>query len=147
MTPLHAPLKLTLLLSLLCLASNLCYAPSALTALAAPPTAEEVARAQDPACDPAAISALKPNQRLAHVKGMVCGFCVQGVEKLISALKGVQEAKVDLKAGAVLITVNPAEAPTLEQIREAIHQAGYELKDLHAPAAPPSDPTQTGARP
>jgi len=108
----------------------------ALPAHATPPTAAQVARAEDPACDHAAIAALKPNERLAHVRGMVCGFCVQGVEKLVGALEGVQSAKVDLTAGAVLITVDPARAPTEEQIREAIHKAGYELKDLHAPPAP-----------
>ena len=136
------------LAALAALAAGLLHAPAALTALAAPPTAEQVARAEDPSCDPAAVAALKPNQLLAHVRGMVCGFCVQGVEKLVGALEGVVSAKVELEAGSVLITVDPARAPTTEQLRAAVHEAGYELKDVHAPPAPtPAAPAPTAPAP
>jgi hypothetical protein len=32
-------------------------------------------------CDPQISATLKPHQKLLHVKGMVCAFCVQGIEK------------------------------------------------------------------
>ena len=50
------------------------------------------------------------------VKGMVCSFCVQGVEKKVGSISGVDAVKVDLKAKVVTLTT---EAP--DQILSLIH--------------------------
>ena len=76
--------------------------------------------------DQAVINALKPDQVLVYVRGMVCGMCVQGITKLLTKVSGVKTVEIDLETGAVLIRVSENESPTDPQIKEAIKGAGYE---------------------
>jgi copper ion binding protein len=60
-----------------------------------------------------------------EVKGMTCGHCVGSVTQEISALPGVEHVDVVLETGKV--TVKSGTALTVDQIREAVDEAGYEL--------------------
>jgi copper ion binding protein len=60
-----------------------------------------------------------------EVKGMTCGHCVGSVTQEISALPGVENVDVVLETGKV--TVKSGTALTVDQIREAVDEAGYEL--------------------
>ena len=85
-------------------------------------------------CRSADISALKTNQLLLHVQGMVCGMCVQGITKLLSSIKGVDEINIDLDKGAVLVTHRSGVTLPDTLLQETIKRAGYYLQDLHRPA-------------
>ncbi|GAA2166055.1 MULTISPECIES: heavy-metal-associated domain-containing protein [Glycomyces] len=60
-----------------------------------------------------------------EVKGMTCGHCAGSVTQEISALPGVENVDVALETGEV--TVKSAAALTVDQVREAVDEAGYEL--------------------
>jgi copper chaperone CopZ len=85
-------------------------------------------------CSSTDISALKTNQLLLHVQGMVCGMCVQGITKLLSSLEGVDEIDINLDKGAVLVTHRSGVTLPDTLLRETIKRAGYHLQDLHRPA-------------
>ena len=66
---------------------------------------------------------------------MVCGMCVQGITKLLSALEGVKSVEIELEAGSVLITAEGASQLSDETLKDAITRAGYKLQDVHRPEA------------
>lgn len=61
-----------------------------------------------------------------NVKGMSCGHCVKAVEGALNELNGVERALVDLQAGTVTVDYQE-NAVTLDQLKEAIEEAGYEV--------------------
>ncbi len=65
-----------------------------------------------------------------HVSGMVCAFCIQGIEKTLLALKDVDSIDIDLKTKVV--TVIPKQGGTLtdDHIKKAIDDAGYEVSKI-----------------
>lgn len=62
-----------------------------------------------------------------RVSGMTCGHCVKAVTAEISQLPGVQDVRVDLADGRVVVR---SEQPlTREAVRAAVDEAGYTLVD------------------
>jgi copper ion binding protein len=60
-----------------------------------------------------------------HVAGMTCDHCVSAVTSELTQLTGVREVSVDLPTGGVTVT---SDAPLpIDQIRQAVDEAGYEL--------------------
>lgn len=86
-------------------------------------------------CDQELIAALKANQILLHVQGMVCGMCVQGITKLLSAKEEVKGVEIELETGSVLVTTQAGAKLSDEVLIDAIRRAGYKLQDLHRPAS------------
>lgn len=64
------------------------------------------------------------------VKGMVCGFCAQGIEKKFSADPAV--SKVDVNLGNHLVTLNLKDAQTLsnEKITDTLKASGYTVEKI-----------------
>ena len=61
-----------------------------------------------------------------QVTGMTCDHCVRAVTTELVLLVGVRSVDVDLAQGAVTVT---SEGPLdLEEVREAIDEAGYALE-------------------
>lgn len=61
------------------------------------------------------------------VTGMTCDHCVRAVTTELVLLPGVRSVDVDLAEGAVTVT---SDGPLdLEQVREAVDEAGYGLAD------------------
>jgi copper chaperone len=61
-----------------------------------------------------------------QVSGMTCDHCVRAVTTELVLLPGVRSVDVDLAQGAVTVT---SDGPLdLEQVREAIDEAGYALQ-------------------
>lgn len=59
------------------------------------------------------------------VSGMTCDHCVHAVQQEVSAVPGVQSAKVELATGLLTVTSDgPVEEPVL---RDAVDEAGYVL--------------------
>jgi len=64
-------------------------------------------------------------QHTYTVTGMTCNHCVQAVTGELSKLPGVQDVQVDLDKGAVTVTSDAA--LSLDDVRNAVDEAGYEL--------------------
>ena len=60
------------------------------------------------------------------VEGMTCGHCVNAVQTEVGKLEGVTDVQVDLTSGQVTIVADPA--PTAEELRAAVEEAGYEVR-------------------
>lgn len=59
------------------------------------------------------------------VTGMTCQHCVASVTEEIGEIAGVTGVAVDLESGAV--TVTSENAITDDAVRDAVHEAGYEV--------------------
>jgi copper chaperone CopZ len=61
------------------------------------------------------------------VSGMTCDHCVRAVTTELVLVPGVRSVDVDLEEGAVTVT---SDGPLdLEQVREAVDEAGYSLAE------------------
>ncbi|MDP1805686.1 MAG: copper ion binding protein [Acidimicrobiales bacterium] len=60
------------------------------------------------------------------VDGMTCGHCVNAVQTEVGKLEGVTDVSVDLASGQVTIVAD--EAPDAGALREAVEEAGYEVR-------------------
>jgi len=61
------------------------------------------------------------------VDGMTCGHCVNAVQTEVGKLDGVTDVSVDLASGEV--TIVASEAPDAGALREAVEEAGYEVRN------------------
>ena len=61
------------------------------------------------------------------VEGMSCGHCVKAVESSVGELNGIETVKVNLDEAEVAVSFNGAQV-SLEQIKEAIEEQGYDVK-------------------
>ena len=79
------------------------------------------------------------------VKGMVCSFCVQGVEKKLLGIDGVKKVTVNLETKTVEMWLHQGKTVADTQIKDAIESAGYNIATItrpgestpKAPQAPP----------
>jgi copper chaperone len=66
------------------------------------------------------------NGAVFAVEGLTCGHCVQTIQKVVSALEGVESASVDLvPGGRSRLTVGGKADDSA--VREAVTSAGYTL--------------------
>ncbi len=63
-----------------------------------------------------------------RVDGMTCGGCVRNVTNVLSALPGVDEAKVSLEDAQVMVRFDPAKV-SVAQLKEAITDAGFDCPE------------------
>lgn len=63
-----------------------------------------------------------------HITGMTCGHCVSSVTNELSALPGVHSVEVDLGAGTAKVTSDAV--LSIDEVRNAVDEAGYELADV-----------------
>ncbi|MDO4665680.1 MAG: heavy-metal-associated domain-containing protein [Actinomycetaceae bacterium] len=64
------------------------------------------------------------------VSGMTCGHCVQHVTDELNAIKGVKDVSVVLNPEDVShVTVTSDQELEIAALREAIHEAGYEVEE------------------
>ena len=61
-----------------------------------------------------------------QVTGMTCDHCVRAVTTELIMLPGVRSVDIDLGEGAVTVTSD--DPLDLEEVREAIDEAGYALQ-------------------
>ncbi len=66
-------------------------------------------------------------KEIIHIEGMSCQHCVRAVEGALLALPGVEGAKVDLENHLAEVHYDP-QAISLSALKEAIEEAGYEVK-------------------
>jgi len=64
------------------------------------------------------------------VKGMVCSFCVQGIDKTFKKLDSVQDIEVDMDKKLVTIKLNEGRSLSDEEITAKITDAGYNVEKI-----------------
>lgn len=64
------------------------------------------------------------------VKGMVCAFCAQGIEKKFKAMGEVESVKVSLETKIVDLNFKADKNVPDDQIKKVITESGYEVVDI-----------------
>ena len=72
------------------------------------------------------VMAMSPSELTVGVKGMVCAFCAQGIEKKFKAQDEVQSIEVSLEKKFVKIKFKEGQSLSREKIAELLKDAGYE---------------------
>ena len=62
-----------------------------------------------------------------QVKGMVCGFCAQGIEKKFKALPQISTIKVSFETKKVNLDTKEGGDVSDDQIKTIINKSGYEV--------------------
>ncbi len=62
-----------------------------------------------------------------QVKGMVCGFCAQGIEKKFKALPEIEKVNVSLETKLVSLDTKEGKDVPDEQIKKIVTEAGYAI--------------------
>lgn len=68
------------------------------------------------------------NEIILSVTGMTCGGCVSSVQKVLTALPGVQSAEVTLNPGQARVVVDPARVDRAALV-QAVVDAGFGVAD------------------
>ena len=66
----------------------------------------------------------RTNDREYAVEGMTCGHCVMSVTEEVEQVPGVTRVDVDLETGRVVVR---GDGFSDNAIRDAVHEAGYEV--------------------
>jgi mercuric ion binding protein len=67
-------------------------------------------------------------EKTVKVKGMVCAFCAQGIEKKFKAQNEVQDVDVNLEKHYVKLVFKPEQSLTDEKIATLLKDAGYSVE-------------------
>lgn len=66
----------------------------------------------------------------ATINGMVCSFCVQGIERKLRSLNATENVSVDIQKHRVNVTLRPGGQISDQQLRQAIRDAGFDVREL-----------------
>lgn len=75
---------------------------------------------------PAAVIQTIPQELKVGVKGMVCAFCAQGIEKKFKSQPEVSSVEVSLENKYVKLKFKEGKSLAKEKITEILKDAGYE---------------------
>lgn len=64
------------------------------------------------------------------VYGLVCGFCAQGIEKILKQNPATADVVVSLEKKLVAVTTKPGQDISDAELTKAITEAGYEVKGI-----------------
>lgn len=64
-------------------------------------------------------------QAVVSVEGLACPFCVFGLKRQLSKIRGVEAVEVDLGGGQAVLDLAPDAKVTEDQIRKAVRDAGF----------------------
>ena len=70
------------------------------------------------------------------VNGLVCSFCVQGINKQLRKFPATQDVLVSLEHGLVAVQVAAGKSLGDEQIRKALVDAGYTVTSIQRTTTP-----------
>ena len=70
------------------------------------------------------------------VKGMVCSFCIQGVEKKLLTEDSIEKFNVDIEDSSVFIWLKKEKSLADERIKKMILDAGYDVQQINRPVTP-----------
>jgi len=70
------------------------------------------------------------------MKGMVCSFCAQGIEKKMKALSETKDVYVDMKKRLVVVEVKEGLTLSQDVINKIIKDAGYGVQSIEVSEHP-----------
>lgn len=76
------------------------------------------------------IQAFAKDKMEVSVKGMVCSFCVNGVEKKFGAREEVESVDVDLDKKLVTIVFKDGKKIDDETVKKLITEAGFNVDEI-----------------
>lgn len=65
-----------------------------------------------------------------QVDGMVCSLCAYGVERRLGRLEPVEQVKVNLDSGLVVVVLKPGSTVSDSTLAEEVRKAGFALRDV-----------------
>ena len=65
-----------------------------------------------------------------HVKGMVCGFCAQGIEKKFKAMSEVDSVQVSLEKKTVVVKTKDDKDIPDKTINQVLTDSGYNVEEI-----------------
>lgn len=66
------------------------------------------------------------------VHGLSCPLCSNNLDGQLKSIAGVEEARIDLKTGAVTVRLADGHSVTSGKLAGAVKSAGFTLKKIHA---------------
>lgn len=78
----------------------------------------------------ATLKRLGDQKVIIKVKGMVCAFCAQGIEKNFNKLAEVKSTKVDLDTMEVTVSLKKNKKMTEKKIKDVVTSAGFNYVGL-----------------
>lgn len=72
----------------------------------------------------------EPRRYSLSVEGLVCPLCAFSVRRNLSAIKGVQDVKVDYRTGTTLVTMTEGATLSEAEARKAIEAGGFKLRSF-----------------
>ena len=80
-----------------------------------------------------ATSSDSPQQIIVRVDGASCPFCAFGLEKRLGQIKGVNDVKLEMKEGKVIVTLEKDAMVSKEALRQAVDDAGFTPREITYP--------------
>ena len=77
-----------------------------------------------------AASAVQAEAIEMKVYGLVCGFCAQGIEKILKQNPATAEVVVSLDSGLVAVVTKEGADITDAELTRALTDAGYDVKGI-----------------
>ena len=71
-----------------------------------------------------------PQQVIVRVDGASCPFGAFGLEKRIGRIEGVQDVKMELKAGKAIVTLKEGATVSEDALRQAVKEAGFTAREI-----------------
>lgn len=65
-----------------------------------------------------------------RVNGVVCAFCMHGLEELVARQPAVEAMRADMDNSILVVTVRPGSSITHEQMRSWVYDSGYEVASI-----------------
>lgn len=76
--------------------------------------------------------AQEAEKEIVYVKGMVCAFCAQGIERRFKREEEIKDILVELEDHKVTLVYHPGKSLDRERISSLLRSAGYSLdSDRH----------------
>lgn len=72
-------------------------------------------------------------QIIIRVDGASCPFCAFGLEKRLGRLEGVEDVRLEMKAGKVIVTLREGATVSEKALREAVDEAGFTPREILYP--------------
>ena len=110
-------------------------AASALPASETTPTSPSVAPPPSDSSAPAT-----PADIVITVDGMVCSFCVQGVERTMRRIDGVADVALSLESKTISLWMKPNGTVEDSLLRDQIKASGFDARDIVREPPTPAEP-------
>jgi len=65
-----------------------------------------------------------------QVDGLACPFCTYGIEKKLSSIKGIEDIKVNIETGLVVVTMKDGSTLSEALANEKVRKSGFTLRSF-----------------